>query len=139
MLQAIARRTGGGLINDPADAFGHTLPSVGAPQPLWPLLLLLTALVLVADVGVRRVRISAPEIRAGYTAIRRKLGYVDERPSAATRPYIAPSPRGVEPPATIGLVNGPAAAGNANARKGAPPIATQSGRLLAAKRRASRR
>jgi Mg-chelatase subunit ChlD len=139
LLQTIARHTGGGLINDPADAFAHTLPSVGAPQPLWPLLLFLTAILLVADVGVRRVRISAPEIRAGYTAIRRKLGYVDERPSATGRPYIAPSPRGTEPPPTIGLVNDSAAARNAAARKGVPPVATQSGRLLAAKRRAARR
>ena len=94
LLQVIARQTGGGLISDPNDAFAHTLPSVGAPQPLWPLLLLLAAILLVGDVGVRRVRISAPEIRAGYSAIRRRLGYVDERPDAATRPFIAPIPRG---------------------------------------------
>jgi hypothetical protein len=55
------------------------------------------------------------------------------------RSYIAPAPRGAEAIPTLGLVNGAAAASNANARKGAPPVATQSGRLLAAKRRASRR
>jgi hypothetical protein len=139
LLQTIARHTGGGLITDPNDAFAHTLPSVGAPQPLWPLLLLLTAVLLVADVGVRRVRLSGPEIRAGYAAIRRKLGYVDERSGKTARTFIAPVQRGVEPVPTIGLVNDPAAARGAGGRKGAPPAPTQSGRLLAAKRRASRR
>ncbi|MBV9324896.1 MAG: VWA domain-containing protein [Chloroflexi bacterium] len=138
LLQTIARRTGGGLISDPNDAFAHSLPSVGAPQPLWPLLLLLTAILLVADVGVRRVRISAPEIRAGYTAIRRRLGYVDERPTSATRTFIAPIPRGGETATPVGLVSGlaPRALGGAGRD---PSVATHSGRLLAAKRRASRR
>jgi len=138
LLQTIARRTGGGLISDPNDAFAHSLPSVGAPQPLWPLLLLLTAILLVADVGVRRVRISAPEIRAGYTAIRRRLGYVDERPTSASRTFIAPIPRGGETATPVGLVSGlaPRALGGAGRD---PSVATHSGRLLAAKRRASRR
>jgi Mg-chelatase subunit ChlD/uncharacterized membrane protein len=138
LLQTIARHTGGGLISDPSDAFAHTLPSVGAPQPLWPLLLLLTAILLVGDVGVRRVRISAPEIRAGYAAIRRRLGYVDERPSTATRPFIAPMPRGVETATPVGLVSGLATHARGGSAR-APTATTQSGRLLAAKRRASRR
>jgi hypothetical protein len=138
LLQGLARQTGGGLIGDPNDAFAHTLPSVGAPQPLWPLLLLLAAILLVGDVGVRRVRISAPEIRAGYSAIRRRLGYVDERPEAATRPFIAPVPRGAEAVGTVGLVSGLATQARTGAR-GAPVPTTQSGRLLAAKRRAARR
>jgi hypothetical protein len=138
LLQTIARHTGGGLISDPSDAFAHTLPSVGAPQPLWPLLLLLTAILLVADVGVRRVRISAPEIRAGYTAIRRRLGYVDERPGTTTRPFIAPIPRGAESATPVGLVSGLATHGRGGSAR-TPAVTTQSGRLLAAKRRASRR
>jgi Mg-chelatase subunit ChlD len=139
LLQTIARKTGGGLISDPVDAFAHTLPSVGAPQPLWPLLLFLTVILLVADVGVRRVRISAPEIRAGYSAIRRRLGYVDERPGTQTRPFIAPIPRGAETVANVGLVSGLANARGATGRSRTPAVTTQSGRLLAAKRRASRR
>jgi hypothetical protein len=127
------------LISDPVDAFAHTLPSVGAPQPLWPLLLFLTVILLVADVGVRRVRISAPEIRAGYSAIRRRLGYVDERPGTQTRPFIAPIPRGAETVANVGLVSGLANARGATGRSRTPAVTTQSGRLLAAKRRASRR
>ncbi len=37
LLESLARRTGGKLISDPSEAFTHTLPSVGAPRPLWPL------------------------------------------------------------------------------------------------------
>jgi Mg-chelatase subunit ChlD len=140
-LEALARHTGGKLTSDPNDAFAHTLPSVGAPQPLWPLLLLLTAVLLVGDVGVRRVRISAPEMRAGYTALRRRLGYIDEpgtgRRSAASSGRRA-ADTGVTP--NVGLVAGL----GAHAREGGPlsrptEAATQSSRLLAAKRRVSRR
>ena len=139
LLQGLARQTGGGLIDDPNDAFAHTLPSVGAPQPLWPVLLLLAAILLVGDVGVRRVRISAPEIRAGYSAIRRRLGYVDERPDTATRPFIAPIPHGAEAVAKVGLVSQVGRPYCARARA-APPYRRRSpAALLAAKRRASRR
>src|SRR5207237_1426830 len=76
-LDALAKRTGGRLIHDAEQAFVHDLPAVGAPRPLWPYLLTLAALFFVGDVGVRRVRITGPEIRAAYYAVRRRLGYVD--------------------------------------------------------------
>jgi Mg-chelatase subunit ChlD/uncharacterized membrane protein len=140
LLDALTRHTGGKLISDPVDAFAHTLPSVGAPQPLWPALLALVAVLLVFDVGVRRVRISSPELRAGYSAVRRRLGYVDERPS---RSGAVPGVRRVDTAApAVGLV---AALGNhahdatLRPRASAATPTTQSGRLLAAKRRAVRR
>lgn len=140
LLDALVRRTGGKITNDPSEAFLHTLPSVGAPRPLWPFLVALIALLLVADVGVRRVRISAPELRAGYGALRRRLGYVDERPAASSRPHMLTGQgRGLQPEAPMNLV---AALGNKTKGVGAsrlPADTTQSGRLLAAKRRAARR
>jgi Mg-chelatase subunit ChlD len=139
-LESLARRTSGKLISDPTEVFAHTLPSVGAPRPLWPLLLLLTALLLVADVGIRRVRISTPELRAGYGALRRRLGYIDERPGSVSRPLIAGGHQLQEAVPTVGLVSAlgaHAAAGSVRSR--APAATTQSGRLLAAKRRAARR
>ncbi len=139
-LEALARRTGGKLVTDPADAFAHTLPSVGAPRALWPLLMLLLVLLTVADVGVRRVRISAPELRAGYGALRRRLGYVDERPGFAARSAFLAGDRRDEAVPSVGLVSAlgshTAAAG---VRARAPVATTQSSRLLAAKRRAARR
>jgi hypothetical protein len=140
LLDALARRTGGRLASDPSDAFAHTLPSVGAPHPLWPWLLLAVAILLVLDVGVRRVRISAPELRAGYGALRRRLGYIDELPGQGYRPVGIPPQRRIEPVAPVGLValNGhPARTERAGSR--GPAVTTQPDRLLAAKRRAARR
>ena len=132
-LDALAKRTGGRLIRDPEQAFVHDLPAVGAPRPLWPYLLALAALLFVADVGVRRVRITGPEIRAAYYAVRRRLGYVDE-PVEPLRPVTAnPSPVG------FGLVSGQAVP-RVRARESVPPPPpTRQGRLLAAKQRAARR
>jgi hypothetical protein len=76
-LDALAKRTGGRLIHDPEQALIHDLPAVGAPRQLWPYLLALTALLFVADVGVRRVRHHRPEMRAAYHKVRKRLGYVD--------------------------------------------------------------
>jgi Mg-chelatase subunit ChlD/uncharacterized membrane protein len=143
LMESLARRTGGRLISDPGDAFGHTLPSVGAPRPLWPWLMALVALLLVGDVAVRRVRISAPELRAGYGALRRRLGYVDERPGGGRLP-VTTAHRHDQPAPSLSLVaalgtHAPAAAVRPRASTGAAPATTQSGRLLAAKRRAARR
>src|SRR5205823_10109919 len=83
-LDTLARRTGGRLIHEPEQAFVHDLPAVGAPRPLWPYLLALAAILFVGDVGVRRVRITGPEMRAAYYAVRRRLRYVDA-PAAQPR------------------------------------------------------
>jgi uncharacterized membrane protein len=139
-LEALARRTGGRLVSDPSEAFAHTLPSVGAPRPLWPWLLLVAAMLLVADVGVRRVRISAPELRAGYGALRRRLGYIDEQPGTGSRSAIANGQRLQEPAPAVGLVSTLSGhTGIAGVRSRVSATTTQSGRLLAAKRRAARR
>jgi hypothetical protein len=140
LLEGLVRRTGGRLIGDPTDAFAHTLPSVGAPRPLWPLLMLVVAILVVADVGVRRVRISAPELRAGYSALRRRLGYVDDRPGFGSRSPTQIPRSGADGAVGLGLVSALGAHADATAvRQRAPAISTQSGRLLAAKRRAARR
>jgi hypothetical protein len=139
-LESLARRTGGKSIGDPSEVFAHTLPAVGAPRPLWPWLMLLTAVLLVADVGVRRVRISAPELRAGYGALRRRLGYVDERPGSAARQLTVNGHQLRDTPLAVGLVSALGAHSAAAAgRSRATASTTQSGRLLAAKRRAARR
>lgn len=133
-LTALAKRTGGRTIHDPESAFVHDLPSVGAPRPLWPYLLILAAMLFVVDVGVRRVRITAPEVRAAYAAVRRRLGYVD------TPPWAVPVARPSTTPGTAvaGLVARPARDHDAHAA--VPPVAvSRQGRLLAAKQRAGRR
>jgi Mg-chelatase subunit ChlD len=129
-LDTLAKRTGGRLIHDPEQALIHDLPAVGAPRQLWPYLLALTALLFVADVGVRRVRITGPEMRAAYYMVRKRLGYVDS-PLTATRPVAVVAP-------TFGLVNTTATSRSSPEAPVAVP-ATRQGRLLAAKHRASRR
>jgi Ca-activated chloride channel homolog len=137
-LENLARRTGGKLISDPSEAFTHTLPSVGAPRPLWPLLMIALAILVVADVGVRRVRISVPELRAGYYALRRRLGYIDD-PLAAGSRTSASTARSDDANRPIGLVSASRARGSHAIRPRATAVGTHSGRLLDAKRRASRR
>jgi hypothetical protein len=131
VLDALAKHTGGRLIRDPEQAFVHDLPAVGAPRPLWPTLLALAALLFVVDVGFRRVRITGPEVRAAYYAVRRRLGYVDE-PVPVARPVIAQSPAGLAM-VSPGLTR-------ARTREAPTPIPVgRQGRLLAAKQRAARR
>jgi Mg-chelatase subunit ChlD len=138
MLESLARRTGGRLLSDPSDAFSHSLPSVGAPRALWPFLMVLIALLLVTDVGVRRVRISGPELRAQYGAIRRRLGYIDEPNGTSRRPLsLAEQRRNGSTEPSLSLVASLGA--TVNRSNAPPPVASHSGRLLAAKRRAARR
>src|SRR5262249_45550138 len=129
-LESLAKRTGGRLIHDPEQAFIHDLPAVGAPRQLWPYLLALVAMLFVADVGVRRVRITGPEMRAAYYKIRRRLGSGGS-PAPATRPVM------IQSTPNFGLVS--------TARSRATPelpmsiAPTRQGRLHAANRRAARR
>jgi Mg-chelatase subunit ChlD len=138
-LESLARRTGGKLISDPSEAFTHTLPSVGAPRPLWPLMMVALAILVVADVGVRRVRISVPELRAGYAALRRRLGYIDDPLAASARIAASTARRLDDADHPIGLVSAAGAHGPLAVRPRGSAIGTHSGRLLAAKRRAARR
>ncbi|MBV9173893.1 MAG: VWA domain-containing protein [Chloroflexi bacterium] len=136
LLQDIARKTGGKMITDPEQAFVHDLPSMAAPRPLWPWLLAAAAILFVCDVGVRRVRITAPELRAGYYAVRRRLGYVDA--PLPTRRDIAPDL--ARAPTITGVARIRRTDHHNGAHTGAPAgAAPRSSRLLAAKQRAARR
>ncbi len=137
LLDNLSKRTGGQTIHDPSEAFVHDLPAVGAPRPLWPWLLAMTALLLVMDVGVRRVRVTGPEMRGAYYAVRRRLGYVDE---LQERTRLAPRPAPlVQTPSLVGGSPKPGAAPVAKVVRPAAAEATRPSRLLAAKQRASRR
>jgi len=102
------------------------------------LLMIALAILVVADVGVRRVRVSVPELRAGYAALRRRLGYIDD-PLAASARIAAATARPDDADHPIGLVSAGGAHGAHVARPRASAVGTHSGRLLAAKRRAARR
>jgi hypothetical protein len=126
LVSALAADTGGQTISNVGDALTHDLLSTGPPRPVWPALLVLAVAALVADIGVRRLRLSAFEVRAGYHNVRKRMGYVDERPAArgqSTRAQVVQRvrliDRLVEPQRPV-------------------PTASMSQKLLAAKRRAGR-
>jgi hypothetical protein len=99
--------------------------------------MLALALLIVADVGVRRVRISALEIKAGYSAIRRRLGYVDDSVGIRRRlpQSMGPRPEGTLVPGLVSTAHGTPV----TIRPRTVSAVTQSSRLLAAKQRAARR
>jgi len=136
-LEGLAARTGGRLLHDPEEAFDHDLPAVGAPRPLWPYLLVAAALLFVADVGLRRVRLSSAEARVAYRSVRHKLGYRDELPAHVSRPT-TPAPGLVGAPGLLSA-RGRTAAVAASVPAIASGSVPQSSRLLAAKQRAARR
>ena len=140
LLDRLAKRTGGRLITDPAQAFVHDLPSVAAPRPLWPALMVASALLFVLDVAVRRLRITAPELRAGYYAVRRRLGYVDS-PRSLAGAQIADLAHGRATDMMVprGLVAREAMARLRQSSAPAPRPDSRTSRLLAAKQRAARR
>ena len=62
-LVRLAVVTGGGVTTgDPAEAFSHTLQAHSATRPAWPWLLLLAAVLLPFDVGVRRLVVSRRDL-----------------------------------------------------------------------------
>ena len=129
-LALLASTTGGHAISSASEALARDLPAAGAPRPVWPWLLALCAMCLVLDVGVRRVRLSAFEVRAGYRSVRSRLGYVDEPPAPRTRPapvVIRATPL-VSAVPTLTAARPVAVAGT-----------SMSQQLLAAKRRAARK
>jgi uncharacterized membrane protein len=55
--------------NDPAEAFAHTQNAPLATRPVWPWLLLVAALLLPFDVGVRRLAIDRRDVQKAWNAI----------------------------------------------------------------------
>jgi Ca-activated chloride channel family protein len=125
LLTSLAQATGGHVIQSPNEALVHDLPSATEPQPLWPYLLAAVAVLLVFDVGVRRVRFDSRAVRARYAAMRDRIGPIEppriqqptmRRPVAALRP-------------TTDQKHAPVAG---------TPIPERGSRLLAARQRARR-
>jgi len=63
LLMQLAAVTGGGLLSsNPADAFSHDLTASRAARPIWPWLLLLSALLFPLDIAVRRLIITRQDV-----------------------------------------------------------------------------
>jgi Mg-chelatase subunit ChlD/uncharacterized membrane protein len=145
LLASLAEMTGGRAVTSGEQAVTHDLPSVGAPRALWPWLLALLAVVLLADIGVRRLRLSGFEVRAGYLRVRERLGELeDAAPSRGSGWVAAQSEVAVPLVARAARSNATELSQPPTPRAGsrsqpAPPAATRSQQLLAAKRRATSR
>ena len=75
LLNDLANLTGGGpLVDRPQDVFLHNLSARSAATPLWPILLLLATVLLPFDVGVRRLIITASDMRQLRAWIMARLG-----------------------------------------------------------------
>jgi Ca-activated chloride channel homolog len=133
-LAALSAETGGRPIDTPDSALLHDLPSTARPTPLWPFLLVLTAVLFVADIGLRRLRFNWGIVRASRQLVVRRLGSIDRRrgtegqaDSASANPWPGQMPR-------VGRTE---TAQVSNIHPTASTLAP-SQRLLAAKRRAGR-
>jgi hypothetical protein len=96
LLTALAKQTGGHAVQAAGEVFAHDMTVASTERPIWPLLLIALALVLEADIGVRRLRLSGLEVRH---PVRRA-------------PRVSPAPEGppreVRPPRAVPRVPGPA-------------------------------
>jgi Mg-chelatase subunit ChlD/uncharacterized membrane protein len=129
-LASLAQATGGRVIQTPDQALVHDVPSGGEPQPLWPYLLAAAAVLLVFDVGVRRVRFDAYMAHAGYAALRARIGRVDPHVAIS----VSTTERRPVPPITRLTETTP---GHTSPSR-APASVERGSRLLAARQRARR-
>ncbi|MDL1902451.1 VWA domain-containing protein [Anaerolineae bacterium CFX9] len=88
LLARLAEMTGGGSVaEDPARAFAHTLQAEAALNPLAPLLILIALLLLPFDIAVRRLLITASDVRRLREAVfGRRLAYAgaEQQPRLAS-------------------------------------------------------
>jgi hypothetical protein len=74
LLEALARRTGGGELLDPLAAFAHNLPSAERAREVWRGLLLAVALLFPLDVALRRLTFGLRDLGRAWGAAREWVG-----------------------------------------------------------------
>ncbi len=70
LLEELARRTGGGEILEPLNAFLHNLPAADYAREIWRPLLLLAALLFPLDVGLRRLAVGKEDLAKAQEKLR---------------------------------------------------------------------
>jgi len=60
-------------LDKPAEAFAHTLPAAPSNEELWPYLILVAALLLPIDVGLRRIIFGREDLRRVWRKLRGQL------------------------------------------------------------------
>jgi hypothetical protein len=92
LMRRIASITGGRemSLGTLSAAFDHNLPPATRQISLWPWFLLLAALLLPLDVGVRRVGVTRADLARGWSALRERLRWRGSEPAPAG---VAPAAR----------------------------------------------
>jgi uncharacterized membrane protein len=86
-LAYLAELGGGAVLEEPSEAFAHTLRGEGSTRDLWLYLLGLAALLLPFDVGVRRLALGRRDLE------RARAWVMEQMPRRQSRPAVeAPSP-----------------------------------------------
>jgi hypothetical protein len=73
LLQKVAQMTSGQVLASAGQAFQHDMQGASSQIILWPGLLLLALLLFLADVAVRRLRLSTRELRLFWSRARRRV------------------------------------------------------------------
>lgn len=74
-LNELVDRVGGSILEEPQQAFEHTLSSQATSQPAWHWLLALAAFLLPVDVAVRRLVISWSDVRRWAAGVSARLRF----------------------------------------------------------------
>ncbi|GAB4574473.1 MAG: VWA domain-containing protein [Anaerolineae bacterium] len=79
LLNELANLTGGSSLagQAPAAAYAHNVAASTAPLPLWPWLMLVATLLLPFDVGVRRLVVTASDVRRLRAWVAGRLGLAE--------------------------------------------------------------
>jgi Mg-chelatase subunit ChlD len=89
LLNELARVTGGETLAVPAHAFAPTQVPASRATPMWPLLLLIAALLFPVDVAVRRLRLNMSDWVRLRTWMRERIGIISRRaPQQAAAPVL---------------------------------------------------
>ncbi|MFQ6101119.1 MAG: VWA domain-containing protein [Anaerolineae bacterium] len=93
-LARLAELGGGGVLEEPAESFAHTLRGKGTARDLWPYLLGLAALLLPFDVGVRRLALGRRDLERAWDGVREWLQKAPSPARGRGRGEGVPSPVG---------------------------------------------
>jgi uncharacterized membrane protein len=90
IMAYLAELGGGRVLENPAEAFSHTLRGAGTAGDLWPYLLGLAAILLPFDIAVRRLAISQQDLARAWAWVtarlpRRKHKPVPQAPTRVSR------------------------------------------------------
>jgi len=89
LLRQLASIGSGRLLNQPAEAFAHTMPAPRTARDIWPTLLTLAVLLLPLDVAARRLVFGRRDLLRARDALRDRLTHHVRKPVGESLPSVA--------------------------------------------------